>query len=48
MIPSREWKALVEDGKDKGLRKEGKILPGIGRYVIHSIVFVSNLEHRLM
>ena len=25
MIPSREWKALVEDGKEKGLRKAGKI-----------------------
>ena len=35
MIPSREWKALVEDGKEKGLRKEGRIPPGIGRYAIH-------------
>ena len=36
MIPSREWKSLVEDGKEKGLRKVGKIPPGIGRYVVHS------------
>ena len=36
MIPSREWKALVEDGKEKGLRKAGKIPPGTGRYTIHS------------
>ena len=35
MIPSMEWKALVEDGKEKGLRKAGKIPPGIGRYAIH-------------
>ena len=37
MIPSMEWKSLVEDGKEKGLRKSGKIPPGgTGRYVIHS------------
>ena len=36
MISSREWKALVEYGKEKGPRKEGKIPPGIGRYAIHS------------
>ena len=37
MIPSMEWKALVEDGKEKGLRKSEKIPPGgIGRYAIHS------------
>ena len=36
MIPYREWKSLVEDGKEKGLRKAGKIPPGTGRYVIHS------------
>ena len=36
MIPSRDWKALVEDGKEKGLRKAGKIAPSIGRYAIHS------------
>ena len=35
MIPSREWKALVEDVKEKGLRKARKILPGTGRYAIH-------------
>ena len=38
MIPYREWKALVEDGKEKGLRKARKIPPGIGRYAIHSII----------
>ena len=27
MIPYMEWKALVEDGKEKGLRKVGKIPP---------------------
>ena len=37
MIPSMEWKALVEDGKEKGLRKSGKIPPGgTRRYAIHS------------
>ena len=36
MIPSREWKALVEDGKEKGLRKVGKIPRGTRRYAIHS------------
>ena len=30
MIPSMEWKALVEDGKEKGLRKSGKIPPSVG------------------
>ena len=37
MIPYMEWKDLVEDGKEKGLRKLGKIPPsGTGRYAIHS------------
>ena len=36
MIPSREWKALVEDGKERDLRKVGKIPLGTGRYAIHS------------
>ena len=37
MIPSMEWKVLVEDGKEKGLRKSGKMPPtGIGRYAVHS------------
>ena len=36
MIPSMEWKSLVEYGKEKGLRKSGKIPPGgTGRYAIH-------------
>ena len=39
MIPSMEWKALEEDGKEKGLRKARKITPvGTGRYAIHSIM----------
>ena len=36
MIPSGEWKALVEYGKEKILRKAGKIPPRTWRYVIHS------------
>ena len=36
MLPSMEWKALVEDGKEKGVIKEGKIPPRTGRYAIHS------------
>ena len=37
MIPSMEWKARVEDGNEKGLRKSGKIPPArTGRYAIHS------------
>ena len=34
MIPTREWKSLVEDGKERPLRKEGKLPPGTGRYAI--------------
>ena len=36
MIPSMEWKASVEDGKEKYLRKAGNIPPGTERYAIHS------------
>ena len=36
MIPSMEWKSMVEDGKENGLRKVGKIPPGTGRYAIQS------------
>ena len=36
MIPSREWKSLVEYGKERDLRKAGKIPPGTGRYAISS------------
>ena len=36
MIPSMEWKALMEDGKEKGLRKSRNIPPGTGRYAIQS------------
>ena len=38
MIPLREWKSLVEDGKERALRKARKLPPGIGRYAIHSIM----------
>ena len=38
MIPIREWKALVEDGKERALRKERKLPPGIGRYEIVSTI----------
>ena len=36
MIPPREWKSLVEYGKERVLRKAGKIPPRTGRYEIHS------------
>ena len=36
MIPSMEWKSLVEYGKEEGLRKLGKIPLGTGRYAIQS------------
>ena len=36
MNPSREWKSLVKDGKERVLRKQGKIPPGIGRYAMIS------------
>ena len=29
MIPIREWKALLDDGKERALRKQGKVPPGI-------------------
>ena len=38
MIPRREWKSLVEDGKERTLRKQGKLQPGTGRYAILSTV----------
>ena len=34
MIPPRVWKSLVEDGKERARRKEGKIPLGTRRYVI--------------
>ena len=36
MIPSRKWKALVEDRKERALRKSRKIPPSIERYAILS------------
>ena len=36
MILTREWKSLVEDGKERSLRKEGNIPPNTWRYAIHS------------
>ena len=38
MIPSRDWKSLVEYGKDRALRKARKIPPGTGRYAILSTI----------
>ena len=40
MIPSREWKALVEDGKERALRKEAKLPPGTRRFAILSIMYL--------
>ena len=31
IIPEREWKAFIEDAKEKRLRKEGRNPPGPGR-----------------
>ena len=36
MIPQREWKALLEDGREISLRRQGKLPPGSGRYAILS------------
>jgi hypothetical protein len=36
MIPQREWKALLEDGREIALRRQGKLPPGSGRYGILS------------
>ena len=36
VIPGRYWKSLVEDGKERDLRKEGKLPLGTGRYTILS------------
>jgi len=34
MIPVREWKALLDDGREMDLRKQGKLPSGTGRYEI--------------
>jgi hypothetical protein len=34
MIPVREWKALLDDGRERDLRKQGKLPPRILRYEI--------------
>ena len=34
MIPAREWKALLDDGREISLRKQGKLPLGTGRYAI--------------
>jgi hypothetical protein len=34
MIPKSEWKNLLEDAKDKTMRKEGKPPPSLGRCII--------------
>ena len=31
MIPAREWKSLIEYGKERALRKERKLPPSTGR-----------------
>jgi hypothetical protein len=31
VIPEREWKAFIEEVKEKRLRKEGRNPPGLGR-----------------
>ena len=36
MIPTTKWKSLVEYGKERALRKEGKLPLGTGRYTIIS------------
>jgi len=36
MILQREWKALLEDGKEIAMRRQGKLPPGSGRYGILS------------
>ena len=36
MIPTREWKSLVEDGNERDLRKEGNLPLDIGRHEILS------------
>jgi len=38
MIPAREWKALLDDGREISLRKQGKLPPGTGRYAILSTI----------
>jgi hypothetical protein len=35
MIPKKEWRDLVEDVREKEMRKEGKTSPGGGRYMIY-------------
>lgn len=34
MIPEREWKDLVSDGKEKVEKRKGHTPPGEGRYVV--------------
>ena len=36
MIATREWKALLDDGREIAMRIEGKLPPGSGRYAILS------------
>ena len=38
MVPEKEWKALMDDAKEKALRKQGKTRPiGSRRYVTYYI-----------
>ena len=39
MILEREWKYLVEDGKERALRKQGKLSPCTGGYIILSTIY---------
>jgi hypothetical protein len=34
MIPKSEWKNILEDEKENTMRKEGKMPPGPGSYII--------------
>lgn len=34
MILDSEWKTLIKDSKEKKMRKEGKMPPGLARYII--------------
>ena len=34
MILVREWKSVLDDGRERALRKQGKLPPNTGRYAI--------------
>lgn len=37
MILEREWRNLLEDAREKRMRKEGNMMPSGGRYMIYLI-----------